>query len=257
MKKIIFSLVSLAGVLMLIAMALPAINPPPVVASPGVKYEGWDKSQSKWANGNMAGYAEGDCIPSYLEVTNKEASAQNVTVRLIFDYRDISTDRLAFLGYECCNCSSCPSSAPLSCCAGGSDITSCPVRGNITGPDYYDTKAGIEYYAYTWNFTIAGGETITQCWCGRLSNECALFPGAKMHMTVDISGGGTLSVNPGALAVPDLYATKNATVTCDAIDYTISYGKDQGDSDKCHGRRKQRRHHHVEYRESGCWGYGQ
>jgi len=34
MKKIIFSLVSLVGVLMLIVVALPAISPPPVVAQP-------------------------------------------------------------------------------------------------------------------------------------------------------------------------------------------------------------------------------
>jgi uncharacterized repeat protein (TIGR01451 family) len=235
MKTMIFSLLS---IVMLIAMALPAASPLLVVEAAGPEkitydYKAWDRDSNSWVSNDISGYAEGECIPSYLQVTSTKTIAEDITVQLIFDYEKQSSGILAIVKYECCNCAdNCTSASnPLDCCTGGTEITSCPVAGNITGPFSLGLHGQYYEWAYTWTFTIPANTTITQCWCARIGDEAALLAGASPHMEVSASGTGQISVNPGALLVPDLYATKTANVTCDEISYTINYGN-SGDADQ-------------------------
>jgi uncharacterized repeat protein (TIGR01451 family) len=216
-------MIALFSVLILLFFA--AIATP---ASAGVDYEynAWDKVSNSWVTGNIKGYNEGECIPSYLNVTNDGVSTEVLNLILYFDYQDVSSGRLGIIRYECCaDCSQCPATPP-DCCIGGADLSTCAAAGTITGPVFYENQGGVDRYAYYWNFTISAGTTSTQCWCARLSNESALFSqGASLQMKVKPAPGtGTCSIPTSAIGTPDLYATKTANVICDEINYTINYG---------------------------------
>jgi hypothetical protein len=94
---------ALFSVLILVAMALPGGVPGGggVVLAGQITYEyrAWDKTSSDWSHGNIAGYAEGGCIPSYLKVTNSGTSTENITITLSFDCYDNQTGQYGILGY--------------------------------------------------------------------------------------------------------------------------------------------------------------
>jgi uncharacterized repeat protein (TIGR01451 family) len=213
--------IALFSVLILLFFAATAT---PASARVSYDYNAWDKVSNDWRTGNLAGYNEGECIPSYLNVTNDGDSLEDSNLTLYFDYQKVSSGRLGIIGYECCaGCAQCPDTPP-DCCTGGADLSTCAAEGTITGPVYYETQGGVVRYAYYWNTTISAGTTITQCWCARLSNEAALFSqGASLQMKTN-PATKTMSIPTKDIGTPDLYATKTANVICDAINYTINYG---------------------------------
>ena len=224
--SVIFT-ITLFSVLILLFFAATAT---PASAKVSYDYKTWDKVSNSWVTGNIAGYNEGECIPSYLNVTNDGDSLEDSNLTLYFDYQKVSSGRLGIIGYECCGCAQCPATPP-DCCTGGADLSTCAAAGTITGPVYYETQGGVVRYAYYWNTTISAGTTITQCWCARLSNEAALFSqGASLQMKT-LPATKTMSIPTKDIGTPDLYATKTANVTCDEISYTINYGN-SGEADQ-------------------------
>jgi hypothetical protein len=222
-------MIALFSVLILLFFAATAT--PASATQVSYDYNAWNKGSNNWKTGNLAGYNEGECIPSYLEVTNDGDSTEHLNLALYFDYQRVGSGTLGIIGYECCaGCSQCPTTPP-DCCTGGADLSTCAAAGTITGPVYYAESPQVIQYAYYWDFTIPAGDTITQCWCARLSDEAALYPGSSLHMDVLAPGTGTCSIPTSGIGAPDLYVTKTATVTCDAISYTINYGN-SGEADQ-------------------------
>ena len=184
-----------------ILLFLAAIATP---ASAVVQYtlEGWTLSpHPKWSTGHIAGWAQGDCVPFHYLVNNKGANAETQNIMLSFDYK-AANGILGIIHYENFNIPA----------------------GNIEGP-FYESPLPAEGF-YWWNFTIPGSTQYDLTWCSRLSHECVLWPGASMH--VKASGGNRdVSIDTPDI-MPDLYATKSATVICGAINYTITYGNEGG-----------------------------
>ena len=160
--------------------------------------------QEKWTTGNIKGWAEGECIPFRYTLKNTGGSPESLNIKLKFDY--IDNGRIGIVDFESFNTSL--------------------AAGTIDGP-YFEGDIGY----YWWNVTIPGGTTYILEWCARLSNEAGLWPGASMQVYAENGGSRTVSILTGFIKIPDLYVTKTADVSCDAISYTINYGN-SGDANQ-------------------------
>ena len=165
--------------------------------------EGYDSWHSKWQPANICCYLEGDCVPCRVIVDNTKPAAipETITEQIFFDYNS-EPDYSGKLGVV--------------------DLENFILPGGATsGPCYNVIPGGVEIY-YWWNYTIPAGENWTMTYCARLSPECAQYPGASLHGRIE-QGNKDVSIKLPK-DTPDLNATKSATVTCNAITYTISYG---------------------------------
>jgi len=181
---------------MLVMMMLPAT---PVSAAVHETLEGYTlEPAEKWTTGAVKGWAEGDCIPYRYTVENNGNDPVPLNLTLQFDHKTDGT--IGIVGFE----------------------NFVIPGGNITGPTL--DGSGVYY----WDVTIPAETTYVLEWCARLSNEAGLWPGAKMHVGAD---GKEVPITVTSIRMPDLYATKSANVTCDAISYTINYGNN-GDADQ-------------------------
>jgi hypothetical protein len=79
--------IALFSVLILLFFAATAT---PASARVSYDYNAWDKVSNDWRTGNLAGYNEGECIPSYLNVTNDGDSLEDSNLTLYFDYQKVS-----------------------------------------------------------------------------------------------------------------------------------------------------------------------
>ena len=182
---------------MLIFMTLPAT---PVSAAVQEKLEGYTlESSPHWTTGAVKGWAEGECIPFRYTVANTGNDPVSLNLTLTFDHKH-ADGTIGIVGFE----------------------NFVIPAGNITSP----TLDGSGFYY--WDVTVPGNTAHTLEWCARLSNEAGLWSGAKMHVSAD---GKDVPIQVSAIRMPDLYATKSANVTCDAISYTINYGNN-GDADQ-------------------------
>ncbi|MDH4291752.1 MAG: DUF11 domain-containing protein, partial [Dehalococcoidia bacterium] len=194
MKRTVISLIT---VVMLVMMMLPAT---PVSAAVHETLEGYTLGASPdWTTGAVKGWAEGECIPFRYTVANTGNDPVSLNLIVRFDHRH-ADGTIGIVDFE------------------SFDIPG----GNITGP----TLDGSGFYY--WDVTVPPDTTYVLTWCARLSNEAGLWSGAKMHVSAD---GKDVPIQVSAIRMPDLYATKSANVTCDAISYTINYGNN-GDADQ-------------------------
>ena len=203
-----YSLISRIFIFSIFILLLFALTAPP--GSAGITVEvvrGWDAVSQSWTPGNLAGWKEGDCVPYYFLVGNTGTSSETESYTLNFDWKD-SDDTLGILDFE---------------------DKAFPPPGTLEGP-YYESGAGtLRQGIYYWNVTVPASTSYTITWCARLSDECSQWNGAKLHVNVYTPGKKEVPIMvPGAGEVPDLYATKSATETCNAITYTISYGNEGG-----------------------------
>jgi hypothetical protein len=82
--------IALFSVLILLFFAATAT---PASARVSYDYNAWDKVSNDWRTGNLAGYNEGECIPSYLNVTNDGDSLEDSNLTLYFDYQKVSWEQ--------------------------------------------------------------------------------------------------------------------------------------------------------------------
>jgi hypothetical protein len=80
--------IALFSVLILLLFAATAT---PASAKVSYDYKAWDKGSNSWGWGDIKGYNESECIPSYLEVTNDGYSPEDSNITLYFDYQDVSS----------------------------------------------------------------------------------------------------------------------------------------------------------------------
>ena len=83
---------------------------------------------------------------------------------------------------------------------------------------------------YYWNVTIPASTSYNLTWCARLSYEAGLWSGSSLHVRVLDGGSKDIPISKPDI-IQDLYATKSATVICNAINYTITYGN-EGDKNQ-------------------------
>nr|QNO55551.1 hypothetical protein JEPGKGNF_00013 [Methanosarcinales archaeon ANME-1 ERB7] len=171
-------------------------------ASAAVSYtlEGWTLAPPHpgWTTGSVKDWPQGGCIPYRYTVENTGGDPVLLNLEIEFSHKDDG-----IIGIE--------------------DFENFVVpAGSIIGP----TLNGNGFY--WWDVTVPGGTTYILTWCARLSNEAGLWPGASIHVR---AGGRDVPIHPGFIKMPDLYVTKTATVSCDAISYTINYGN-SGDADQ-------------------------
>jgi hypothetical protein len=198
-----YSLIFRIFIFSILILLLFALTVLPASATVKHTLEGYTlEPQPKYTTGNIKGWAEGQCIPFRYTLGNTGGTAESLTIQLKFDNNNGGI--IGIVDFE-------------------SFIVP---AGTIAGP-YFTGAIGY----YWWNVTIAGHTTYILEWCARLSNEVGLWPGASMQVYAENGGSKTVPILAGAIKMPDLYATKTATVSCDAISYTINYGN-SGDANQ-------------------------
>ena len=172
------TVISLATLVMMIAMLVPAISAS--AASVHVQYtlEGYTVlPHEKWTTGDVKGYGKGDCVPFRYTVENSGAGPVSLNLTLEFDH-EAADGTIGIVDFR-------------------NFVTP---DGSVGGPMVDGTGR------YYWVVTIPGNTTYVLKWCAKLSNEASDWPGAKLHVSAsgkdvsiqieDAAAAATLDLTP-------------------------------------------------------------